>query len=90
MGDDELRRTDPSAHYYIGTRTSERYDLPSWLGKNAGDPAFKVHQVTLHCTVLTISRTFVLAFMITSLHDTKVLFGTAMNMASQTQTAGKS
>jgi hypothetical protein len=48
MGDDELQRTDPSAHYYIGTRTSESYDLPSWLGKNAGDPAFKVRQVTLY------------------------------------------
>jgi hypothetical protein len=46
--DDELQRTDPSAHYQIGTRTSECYDLPSWLGENAGDPAFKVRQVTLH------------------------------------------
>ena len=42
MGDNELQRTDPSAHYHIGTRTSERYDLPSWLGENAEDPAFKV------------------------------------------------
>ena len=48
MGDDELQHTDPGAYYYIGTRTSERYDLPSWLGENAGDPAFKVRQVTPH------------------------------------------
>jgi hypothetical protein len=48
MGDDEPQRTDPKAHYYIGTRTSEHHDLPSWLGENAGDPAFKVHQVALH------------------------------------------
>jgi hypothetical protein len=47
-GDDEFQRTDPSAHYHIGTRTSERYDLPSWLGENAGDPAFKVRQFILH------------------------------------------
>jgi hypothetical protein len=49
MGDDELQRTDPSAHYYIGTRTSEHHDLTSWLHENAGDPAFKVcHDVALH------------------------------------------
>lgn len=46
--DDEPQRTDPSAHHQIGTRTSSRYDLPSWLGENAGDPAFKVRQVVLH------------------------------------------
>jgi hypothetical protein len=50
--EDGVQRTDPNAHYQIGTRTSEHYDLLSWLGENAGDPAFKVCQHPSYWAVL--------------------------------------
>ena len=48
MRNDELGHTDPGAHYHIGAKTSDYYDLPSWLSDNARDSAFKLRQVSLH------------------------------------------
>ena len=48
MKDNQPHHTDPNAHYHIGTRTSVRYDLPSWLGENVRDPVFKVSRIAFH------------------------------------------
>ena len=48
MRNGKLGCTDPSAHYHIGVRTSDYYNILSWLSENARDPVFKVCQVSLH------------------------------------------